>query len=105
MLLNHVFKPRFECTADGNPSPKCQWERREVRGEGIRLSVSWAPQVIGLDGGDVRVEAELCGDPAPSDTRWTWGKAVMREGEERDSGQRLTWCGKLRPINGCAVGV
>ena len=132
-LKHHFSKLRFECTADGNPSPKYQWlhegevksysryleierlsysdqgeyicvatslirgERREVRGEGIRLTVSGAPQVvrqsrgvIGLDGGDVRLEAELCSDPAPSDTRWTWGEAVMREGEEREGGRVRT---------------
>ena len=72
-------------------------ERREVRAQAIRLTVSGAPQVvsqsrgvIGLDGGDVRLEAELCSDPAPSDTRWSWGGAVMREGEQREQGRLRT---------------
>ena len=112
--VGHDNNARFECTADGKPSPKYQWlhggevksysryldierlsysdqgeytcvattiirgERREARGEGVWLTLTGAPQVvrqsrgvIGLDGGDVRLEAELCSDPAPSDTRWS----------------------------------
>ena len=69
-------------------------ERKEVESGKVRLSVTGAPQVvrqnggvIGLDGGDVRLEAELCSDPSPSETSWTWDEVVLPSGREMEDGR------------------
>ena len=71
-----------------------QGERHEASSETVRVKVSGPPQVvrqssgvIGLDGGDVRLEAEVCSDPSPSHTSWTWGEVVLASGEEMEGGR------------------
>jgi len=69
-------------------------ERKEIESAGVTISVTGAPQVvrqsggvIGLDGGDVRLEAELCSDPSPSETSWTWADVVLPSGGEMEDGR------------------
>ena len=71
-----------------------QGERREVTSGYVTVTVTGAPQVvrkssgvIGLDGGDVRLEAEVCSDPSPSQTSWTWGDIVLPSGGQAQDGR------------------
>ena len=66
-------------------------ERREVRGEDVRVEVTGAPQVVkqvgevvGIHGSDVRLEAEFCSDPVPVESAWKWGEVVLSTGSEVD---------------------
>ena len=41
--------------------------------------------VVGVNGGDVRLEAEFCSDPLPLRNTWQWGGTVLPAGSELDS--------------------
>jgi len=67
-------------------------ERREATSEVIRLQVSGVPQVVkqvgdvvGVNGRDVRLEAEFCSSPLPLKNTWEWGGTVLPAGSELDS--------------------
>lgn len=54
-------------------------EKREARSSVVEVEVAGAPQavaqageVVGLDGSDVRLEAEFCSDPHPTENTWQW---------------------------------
>ena len=71
-----------------------QGERMEVSSSFVTISVTGPPQVvrksggvIGLDGGDVRLEAELCSDPSPMETTWTWDQVVLPSGGQMGDGK------------------
>ena len=51
--------------------------------------VSQSGQVVGIDGSDVRLEAEFCSDPSPSRSAWSWGGVVVESGEEEGQGGRF----------------
>jgi hypothetical protein len=58
----------------------------------IRLQVSGVPQVVkqvgdvvGVNGRDVRLEAEFCSSPLPLKNTWEWGGTVLPAGSELDS--------------------
>ena len=66
-------------------------ERREVESEPVKIEVTGAPQVVkqvgevvGIHGSDVRLEAEFCSDPVPSESTWEWGGVVLPTGSEVD---------------------
>jgi len=67
-------------------------ERRETSSDVIRIQVSGVPQVVkqvgdvvGVNGHDVRLEAEFCSDPLPLTNTWQWGGTVLPAGSELDS--------------------
>ena len=63
--------------------------RRELKSSRVVLGVRGPPQVVsqsgqvvGIDGSDVRLEAEFCSDPSPSRSSWSWDGVVVESGEE-----------------------
>ena len=70
--------------------------RREERSAPVVVGVTGPPQVVsqsgqvvGIDGSDVRLEAEVCSDPSPSRSSWNWGGVVVESGEEEGEGGRF----------------
>ena len=68
--------------------------RREEKSAEVVVGVRGAPQVVsqsgqvvGIDGSDVRLEAEFCSDPSPSRSSWSWEGVVVESGEEGGGGR------------------
>jgi len=67
-------------------------EKREASSDVVTIEVSGVPQVVkqvgdvvGVNGHDVRLEAEFCSDPLPLKNTWEWGGTVLPAGSELDS--------------------
>ena len=83
---------QYSCTATNI----IRGQRREKRSGPVVVGVRGPPQVVsqsgqvvGIDGSDVRLEAEFCSDPSPSRSAWSWGGVVVESGEEEGQGGRF----------------
>jgi len=64
-------------------------ERRELESDFVRVEVIGSPvsvkgvgEVVGIHGTDVRLDAEFCSDPIPSESSWEWGDVTLPTGSE-----------------------
>ena len=73
--VSYTDQGAFTCLAATNIAGR----RREATSEEVEVEVRGPPQVlrqtgqvVGIDGSDVRLEAEFCSDPSPSLSSWSW---------------------------------
>ena len=88
--VSYSDQGQYQCTATNIIAGRRREEKSAVVMLGVRgppQVVSQSGQVVGIDGSDVRLEAEFCSDPSPSRSSWSWEGVVVDSGEEGEGGR------------------